>query len=80
MRSIGCPPSAIVETTPADLKARLTDLARGHPEQVWGPPGVTAEEAAWRLLTVHVEEVIDCMDEDGLTVVIGSDDISVKGR
>lgn len=74
------PRSAIVETTQADLEARLTDLARGRPEQAWGQPGLTSEEAAWRLLFVHLEEVIDCMDEDGSTVAIYGDEISVEDR
>jgi hypothetical protein len=74
------PRSAIVETTQADLELRLTDLAGGHPEQIWGQPGLTSDEAAWRLLAVHVEEVIDCMDEDGQTVVILAGGVSVKGK
>lgn len=73
------PRSAIVETTQADLEGRINDLASGHPEQIWGQPGLTSEEAAWRLLSVHLVEVIDCMDEDGQTVVIRKDAISVKG-
>ena len=73
------PRSAIVETTQSDLEGRIDDLASGHPEQIWGQPGLTSEEAAWRLLSVHLVEVIDCMDEDGQTVVIRKDDISVKG-
>ena len=74
------PRSAIVETTQADLEGRINDLASGHPEQIWGRPGLTSEEAAWRLLAVHLAEVIDCMDEDGQTVVILKDRISVKDR
>jgi hypothetical protein len=74
------PRSAIVETTQADLEGRLNDLASRHPERIWEHSGLTSEEAAWRLLAVHLEEVIDCMDEDGETVVIRKDRISVKGE
>lgn len=74
------PRSAIVETTQADLEGRINDLASGHPEQIWNQPGLTSEEAAWRLLSVHLVEVIDCMDEDGQKVVIHKDAISVKGK
>lgn len=74
------PRSAIVETTQADLEGRINDLASSHPEQIWGEPGLTSEEAAWRLLVVHLEEAIDSMDEDSQTVVILQDRISIKDR
>lgn len=73
------PRSAVVQSTQADLEGRINEIAGLHPEEIWGQPGLTSEEVAWRLLVVHVEEVIDCMDEDGQTVVIRKDDISVKG-
>ncbi len=63
-----------------DLEGRIHDIARGHPEEVWSQPGLMPEEAAWRLLVVHLEEAIDGLDQKGLTVVILKDGISVKGE
>lgn len=74
------PMSVIVEATQADLEGRLNDIARGHPEEVWSQLGLTSEEAAWRLLAVHLEEVIDGLDEEGQTIGILKDGISVKGE
>ncbi|WP_209323990.1 hypothetical protein [Brevibacterium renqingii] len=73
------PRSAVVESTQADLEERINDIAGQHPETIWAQSGLTAEDAAWRLLSVHVEEAIDGMTEDGQTIVIRKDDISVKG-
>lgn len=67
-------------TTQRDLEERLRTIADDHPEEAWGQRGLTAGEAAGRLLTVHLEELIDNLNEGTQAIVIAKDGISVKGR
>ncbi|GAA1864320.1 hypothetical protein [Brevibacterium marinum] len=72
------PRAVTVEVTQEDLEGRLRAIAGNHPEQAWGEESLTPGEAAGRLLTVHLEEVIDNLDEGTETVVISKDGIFAK--
>ena len=65
-----------VEVTQEDLEARLKTLRQGSPQEAWANVG--AEEAAGRLLTIHIEEATPGFEEGIDTIIVSGDGISGK--
>lgn len=67
-----------IETTQKDLDERLRAIAEDHPEKAWGQGSLTAEEGAKRLLTVHLEELIDNLEDGNKAIVVSKAGIYEK--